>query len=69
VDPDPFNLIVFTNHPFHYASADQPAPAPEAISVFGRNPRYPVNCSDALTAIHDSAMKFGNVPQQFEDAN
>jgi len=66
-DNDPFNLIVFTNHPFHYVSPGDTAPSPEAVAVFGRNPRIPVTDLSVLLEIHDAALKFGNVPQHFDE--
>jgi hypothetical protein len=67
-EDDLFNLIVFTNHPFHYVSPGIQAPPPEVISTFARNPRVAVKDNSVLEAIHDAAVKFGNVPQNFDDA-
>lgn len=65
---DPFNLIVFTNHPFHYADDFEVAPKHETISVFGNNPVHSVSDQSIITSIHDAAMKYGTIPQFFEEA-
>jgi hypothetical protein len=67
-EADPFNLIVFTNHPFHYVTRGVQAPPPEVISTFARNPRVRVKEDTVLEEIHHAAVKFGNVPQNFDDA-
>lgn len=66
---DQFDLVVFTNHPFHYVEPGETAPSPELISVFGKNPRVPIANTSVLTSIHDAANKFGKVPQHFESSD
>ena len=60
---DRFNLILFTNHPF---CRDGPRcrTAPEVISMFGKNPIYPMD-EPVLRAVHAAAEKFGQVPIEF----
>jgi hypothetical protein len=66
---DPFNLIVFTNQPDHYGEGDEPAPMGDIVSVLGRNPRIVPSHLNAILAIHDSANKFGIIPNSFEEAS
>jgi hypothetical protein len=68
-DCAPFNLIVFTNHPFHYVARGTTSPSPETITTMPRNPCVPVTDVSEIHAIHTAAVKFGNVPQRFEDAD
>lgn len=64
----PFNLIVFTNHPFHYVSPGISAPAPEMVSTIPTKPCIPMKDDSEIRAIHFAAEKFGRIPQRFEDA-
>ncbi len=66
-DRDTFNLIVFTNHPDHYAEGDTPAPPSEALCVFGRNPLRECMHPELLTSIWDATNKWGEIPQDFDD--
>lgn len=64
---DPFNLIVFTNHPHHYASEDEPDPAKDTLSVISQHPQTPVKHPQAIFEIHEAALKYGTVPNEFPE--
>jgi len=62
---DPFNLLVFTNHPHHYAWEDEPDPAKDTLSFFSQHPRVPAKHPQTIMAIHEAALKYGNIPNEF----
>ena len=64
-EPDPFNLILFTNHPYHYGENDQPAPEASIHVVLARNPRLKCGHSRVLSAMVDAARAFGEIPNEF----
>lgn len=63
--PDLFNMVVFTNHPLHYGSNDEPSPPLEhPVVLFSMHPKHPAD-RVLLDAIHEAAEKFGNIPPGF----
>ncbi len=64
---DPFNLIVVTNHADHYVKGSTPAPAHEALCVFGRNPVHPCKHPELLTALWGAAEQHGTIPNEFDE--
>lgn len=65
-DPAPFNQIVFTNHPFHYGNDDDVSPRPATLSAIPNHTKIPISYPRVLTAIHEAAEKFGNIPDNFK---
>ena len=62
---DVFNMLVFTNHPFHYGSNDGPSPQLEVpLALLAMHPKYPVERA-ALDILYDAAANFGNIPRGF----
>lgn len=66
-DLDPFNLIVFTNHPHHYVREDAPYPQNETASLFSQNPKVYVEHPKTILKIHEAALQFGNIPNDFPE--
>ena len=66
-DSDPWNLLVFSNYPDHYAMTDDPAPIGYAAGLFGKNPPITPQHPEAITGIVDAALKFGTLPNSFEE--
>lgn len=64
---DPFNLIVFTNHPHHQVPEHEPDPSPDTISIFSQRPQVAVKHPEALLSIHDAALQYPNIPNEFPD--
>jgi len=62
---DPYNLLVFSNHPQHYSDDDAMAPGSQAVGVISRNPRVPVYRQEGLIDLLKAANLFGNVPTAF----
>jgi hypothetical protein len=62
---DPYALVVFTNHPHHYASPDEVDPRKHQVSVMPQTPPAGVLHSEAVIALHDAANLYGNIPNEF----
>lgn len=62
---DIFNLIVFTNHPYHYAPDSEPYPPKSYSFVFSQSPEiktvYPKSLQDISTAV----SMYGQIPNEF----
>ena len=56
----PFAMMVFTNHPHHYAQANELDPRRHLLSVMGSSSPSP-----AVVAIHRAADLYGNIPNFF----
>lgn len=56
----PFGMMVFTNHPHHYAQANELDPRRHLLSVMGSTAPSP-----AVVAIHRAAELYGNIPNHF----
>jgi hypothetical protein len=63
--PDPFNLVVFTNHPHHYGDKESPDSAKFALSVFSQNPLHHATDNVSIGTIHKAALQYGTVPSLF----
>ncbi len=62
---DPFNLVVFTNHPHDYGKEDEADPRKHIVSFLSQIPKKLPDNSDAILGIHIGASKYGNVPNEF----
>jgi hypothetical protein len=60
-DKDPYCMLIFSNHPHHYAIHDQD-PHHDLLSVVSQQPQ--ANLA-ALRSLHIAASLYGNVPQSF----
>jgi hypothetical protein len=66
-DEDPWDMLVFSNQPDHYATDDGPAPGGYALGMLGKNTRIGSQPPSELVALSDAANKFGALPNCFED--
>jgi hypothetical protein len=64
---DPWNLLLFSNFPDHYAVDDAPAPTGYVVGFLGKNPPIPPAHPESITAIFAAALQFGNIPTRFEE--
>lgn len=64
---DPWDLLVFSNQPDHYAADDGPAPAGYAVGLFGKNARMASQPPAELVALFDATLKFGTLPRTFDE--
>jgi hypothetical protein len=62
---DPYNLLVFSNHPQHYSGDDTTAPGSQVVGIISRNARVPVYREQALMDLLTAANLYGNVPTAF----
>lgn len=69
-EPEPFTLIVCTNHPLHYGADDEDRPPLATVSALARNPEIPFRDMWSMSnRIQDAAEKFGNVPNEIDGLN
>src|ERR1035437_4564722 len=62
---DPYSLLVFTNHPDHYAQEAQADPRRHLFGVFAKRPAPSSENLPALLAICHAANLYGNIPKDF----
>ena len=65
---DPYALLVFTNHPHHYAAPDEIDPRKHLLSVTPQQAPPGVTHAEAVLALHSAANLYGNIPNQFPAA-
>jgi hypothetical protein len=58
---------LFSNFPLHYAEDSDLPPKGNVVGLLGKNPRIKVMHPEAILAIHDAALKSGNIPNTFEE--
>jgi hypothetical protein len=61
---DPYNLIIFTNHPHSLPTEDARAPVALAVSCISKIPRRHVDHEGALLELHEAARLYYNVPNE-----
>lgn len=66
-EEDPWDVIVFSNQPDHYATDDGPAAGGYASGMFGKNARIGSAPPSELVALVEAADKFGALPNTFEE--
>lgn len=64
---DKFNLLICTNHPFHYGRDDQPALKISTQAIVGHNPEISPKYPQVITSIFDVAAQHGKVPNEFPE--
>ena len=62
---DPYALLVFTNHPHHYAAANELDPRKHLLSVQSFQHQAGVGHRDAVLKLHQAAELYGNIPNEF----
>jgi SEC-C motif len=63
--PEPFNLMVFTNHPYHYGEPGRPVPARSTLNFWSDYPRRPATHPESILRISEEAAKWGLIPNEF----
>ena len=66
-EEDPWDLLVFSNQPDHYAIDDRPASGGYALGMLGKNRSSRSQPPSEFVAIIDAANKFGHLPNTFEE--
>jgi hypothetical protein len=62
---DPYNLLVFSNHPQHYSDDDRIAPGSSWAGFISQKARVPVYNNSALMDLFKAVNLYGNVPTLF----
>lgn len=63
--PDPFNLIVMTNHADHYGEDGKPVQSGDTLSFYSKLPKMIPQHPEAIIAVFEAAQKYGNIPNEF----
>jgi len=66
---DPYALLVFTNHPHHYAVGNEQDPRKHLLSVQSLIPPPGVVHPDAVLRLHQASELYGNIPNEFPNQN
>ena len=66
--PDPFNLIIFTNHPHHYGDDNLPDPTKHVIISWSENPQHKPLYPESVKGLFKAALQYGNVPLKFSES-
>ena len=66
-EEDPWDLIVFSNQPDHYAMDDAPVSGGYARGVCGKNARIGPEAPAEFMLLIDAASKFGTIPNRFDE--
>jgi hypothetical protein len=64
---DPYNLLVFSNHPQHYSEGDEIAPGNRWAGIISQKARVPVYHLNALQDLFTAVNLYGNVPTHFPE--
>jgi len=65
--PDPYSLILLTDHPYHYDESNNPAPKGGFFYVPSNSPMIKIQHREALDAIISAAEQFWNIPYNFDE--
>jgi hypothetical protein len=64
-NPDPYNLLVFSNHPDHYGKGGEPYPSGDTVWVLSRYPRVQAQHPQVLLTLGEAAHKYHAIPNEF----
>ena len=62
---DPYNLLVFSNHPQHYHRPGPPPPSSRMAAILSQKPRVEAYKKEALVDLLKAANLYGIVPSHF----
>ena len=63
---DPYGMIVFTNHPYHYAARDERNPQKHLFSIVSDDTC--VAKVEVLRSLHHAVTLYGNIPNEFPES-
>ena len=61
----PYALLIFTNHPHHYAAPEEIDPRKHLLSVMPMKAPAGIIHPEAVLALHKAASLYGNIPNEF----
>lgn len=62
---DVYSLLVFTNHPYEYATQEEPYPERSSLIVEAVNPRIKPTDEKIMARLKKAIMQYGNIPNNF----
>ena len=65
--PDPYNMLVFTNHPEHYGTPFEPCPNNNTLFVIPKYSSIVLQHPHLLWEIHKAADQYGRIPNWFPE--
>ena len=70
MDTSPFNLVIITNHPYHYVAWNESDPPAMVFARPAESPEIPARNPETLMQIVNAAYQYGDIPIEFpEDFN
>jgi hypothetical protein len=66
-EKEPFTLVLFTNHGFHFGSDTEPALPTVSLAAFAKSPRVPLRHPGLAKVIVDAAKKSLDIPSFFPE--
>jgi hypothetical protein len=60
---DPYSMIIFSNHPHHYAAKDEKDPKKHLYSIVSDDTYVPN--VEVLRSLHHAVTLYGNIPNEF----
>lgn len=64
---DFFNLVMYTNHPFHYSDSDEPYAGNHLSAAIAQNPLFHLANPQLIEAIMIAVDQYGNIPNEFPE--
>lgn len=66
-DKDYYNLILYTNFPYHYGTELEPFPEDHVSFAMSLSPNYTLEDGSLLENLQNIVKKYGRIPNFFED--
>jgi hypothetical protein len=65
---DLYNLLVFTNHPYQFATENEPYPERKSLVLEAKNPLLIPKDRKMVTRLTSAVMQYGNIPKDFPES-
>lgn len=62
---EPFNMAIFTNHPYHYGADSDATPGFSYVAIFAQQPKHSIAHPQALMGLIAAVQSYGQIPQAF----
>lgn len=66
-DKDDFNMILYTNFPYHYGNTFESYPKDHLSVVFSLDPAHPLKNKSIMEQIQSEVNKYGKIPNFFDE--
>ncbi len=64
---DLFNLMLYTNYPYHYGAVDEPYEEDHLSRAMAQLPKYAIKNPQLIQDIIFAAKQYGNIPNEFPE--